>query len=227
MSSHDTSPHDMNHQPPPRGVLVVDDHPLFRRGVQQLLAMSSSLSLAGEADSGARALEYCTHHVPDLILLDMKMAGMDGIETLTRLREAGVAVPIMMLTVSEEQDDVLAAIRAGASGYLLKDTDPEALLAAIEALDEQGDAFDPRLMGLLTRALREPAPGPEALVARLTRRERDILRLIAQSQSNKEVGRCLDISEGTVKVHVRHLLKKMGMRTRTEAAVWAAREGWK
>ncbi|REC95019.1 two-component system response regulator NarL [Kushneria indalinina] len=227
MNNHDMSPDDMSHRATPRGVLVVDDHPLFRRGVQQLLAMSASLSLAGEADSGAGALDFCTRHVPDLILLDMKMAGMDGIETLTRLREAGVTVPIVMLTVSEEQDDVLAAIRAGATGYLLKDTAPEELLAAIEALDEQEDAFDPRLMGLLTRALREPAPGPEALIARLTRRERDILRLIARSYANKEIGRRLDISEGTVKVHVRHLLKKMGMRTRTEAAVWAAQEGWK
>ncbi len=227
MSPHDMSPRDMRQQAQPRGVLVVDDHPLFRRGVQQLLAMSTSLTLSGEADSGQQALEFCERHVPDLILLDMKMAGMDGIETLTRLREAGVAVPIVMLTVSEEQDDVLAAIRAGASGYLLKDSAPEELLASIEALEGEGDAFDPRLMGLLTRALREPAPGPEAMIARLTRRERDILRLIARSYANKEIGRRLDISEGTVKVHVRHLLKKMGMRTRTEAAVWAAQEGWK
>ncbi|GHC22934.1 DNA-binding response regulator [Kushneria pakistanensis] len=221
------SPHDTSHHAQPRGVLVVDDHPLFRRGVQQLLAMSASLTLSGEADSGQQAIEFCKRHMPDLILLDMKMAGMDGIETLTRLREAGVTAPIVMLTVSESQDDVLSAIRAGASGYLLKDTAPEELLAAIEALDGEGDAFDPRLMGLLTRALREPAPGPEAMIARLTRRERDILRLIARSHSNKEIGRRLEISEGTVKVHVRHLLKKMGMRTRTEAAVWAAQEGWK
>lgn len=208
-------------------ILVVDDHPLFRRGVQQLLSMSERWTLWGEADSGQQALEICARHMPDLILLDMRMPGMDGIETLTRLREAGVTAPIVMLTVSEEQEDVLAAIRAGASGYLLKDTAPEDLLTAIDGLERSSDAFDPRLMGLLARALREPSHGPELLVARLTRRERDILRLIARSYSNKEIGRHLDISEGTVKVHMRHLLRKMGMRTRTEAAVWAAREGWK
>lgn len=210
-----------------RGILIVDDHPLFRRGVQQLLAMSERWTLWDEADSGARALALCEHRTPDLILLDLRMPGMDGIETLTRLREAGVPTPVVMLTVSEEQEDVLAAVRAGASGYLLKDTDPEALLAAIDGLETSSDAFDPRLMGLLARALREPTGGSDVVTARLTRRERDILRLIARSQSNKEIGRRLDISEGTVKVHVRHLLKKMGMRTRTEAAVWAAREGWK
>ncbi|RKQ95394.1 LuxR family two component transcriptional regulator [Kushneria sinocarnis] len=210
-----------------RGILIVDDHPLFRRGVQQLLAMSENWTLCGEAESGQQALDICERHRPDLILLDMRMPGMDGIETLTRLREAGVSAPIVMLTVSEEQDDVLAAIRAGASGYLLKDTAPEELLTAIDSLETSDDAFDPRLMGLLARALREPASGPEVLIARLTRRERDILRLIARSYANKEIGRRLDISEGTVKVHMRHLLRKMGMRTRTEAAVWAAREGWK
>ncbi|WP_456268754.1 two-component system response regulator NarL [Kushneria sp. AK178] len=210
-----------------RNILIVDDHPLFRRGVQQLLAMSERWTLWGEADSGQQALDICARHTPDLILLDLRMPGMDGIETLTRLREAGVTAPIVMLTVSEEQEDVLAAIRAGASGYLLKDTAPEDLLTAIDGIETSDDAFDPRLMGLLARALREPSSGPGVLVARLTRRERDILRLIARSHSNKEIGRRLEISEGTVKVHMRHLLKKMGMRTRTEAAVWAAREGWK
>lgn len=210
-------------------VLVIDDHPLFRRGVQQLLEMSEVLTFVGEADNGPEAIARCETLSPDLILMDLNMQGMDGIDTLHRLRERGVQVPIVMLTVSAQQEDVVAAIRAGASGYLLKDSAPETLLQTLESMTDQGSAFDTRLMPLLTEALRQPAAPatPDAFISHLTRRERDILRLIARSYSNKQVGRQLDISEGTVKVHVRHLLKKMGMRTRTEAAVWAAREGWK
>jgi len=203
-------------------VLIVDDHPLFRRGVRQLLEMDAALSVAGEATDGQAALDIASREAPALILMDLNMARMDGLDALRALREAGVESRIVMLTVSDAEEDVIAALRAGADGYLLKDMEPEDLLAAIKEAAEGQMAISPRLAGLLARALSGPraTPGEDAL-ATLTARERETLRALARGLSNKLIARRLAISEGTVKVHVKHVLKKLGLRSRVEAAVWA------
>ncbi|WP_129141791.1 two-component system response regulator NarL [Modicisalibacter coralii] len=203
-------------------ILIVDDHPLFRRGVRQLLEMDPALAVAGEAADGEAALEAAVRLEPALILMDMNMARLDGLGALKALREADVEARIVMLTVSDAEEDVVAALRAGADGYLLKDMEPEDLLAAIKEAAEGQMAISPRLAGLLARALSGPRAAPgEDVLASLTAREGEILRALARGMSNKLIARRLTISEGTVKVHVRNLLKKLGLRSRVEAAVWA------
>lgn len=207
-----------------RGVLIVDDHPLFRRGVRQLLEISERLTCLGEADDGEAALLKAEALSPDLILLDLQMHAMDGIATLRALRVAGLDTRVIILSVSDHQENVIAAIRAGADGYLLKDMPPDRLL---EALERQGDGemlFDPRLTALMAGALRRRPTVSGPTLDHLTRREREILRLLAKSYANKQIAQHLAIREGTVKVHMRHLLKKLEMHSRTEAAVWAAQQ---
>jgi two-component system nitrate/nitrite response regulator NarL len=206
-------------------VLVIDDHPLFRRGVTQLLALDPRLRLVGEASSGEEGLQLAREHDPDLVLLDLNMKGMGGLETLARLREAGCEGRIVMLTVSDSADDLLAAIRGGADGYLLKDMEPEDLLSRIrEALFGRMVISD-SLAAVLAQGLRGEAVAASRDSADLTDRERDILSCLAAGMSNKLVARELDITEGTVKVHVKNLLKKLGFRSRVEAAVWAVERG--
>ncbi|PSJ22512.1 two-component system response regulator NarL [Halomonas sp. ND22Bw] len=207
-------------------ILIVDDHPLFRRGVRQLLEMDPELAIAGEAADGEAAIEAAGRLSPTLILMDLNMARRDGLDALRALREYGVEARIVMLTVSDAEEDVVAALRAGADGYLLKDMEPEDLLAAIKEAAEGRMAVSPRLAGLLAKALSGPRPGPgENLLDSLTAREGEILAALAEGLSNKLIARRLAISEGTVKVHVKHLLKKLGLRSRVEAAVWAVQMG--
>lgn len=202
-------------------VLIVDDHPLFRRGLVQLLRTIPAFVLVGEAASGAEGLALARELRPDLILLDLNMRGMNGIETLRTLREADLAARILILTVSDAADDLVAAIRAGADGYLLKDMEPEELLARIvEALSGR-IVISESLNGLLARSLRDEAQAAERSLAPLTDRERDILGCLASGLSNKLIARDLNIAEGTVKVHIKNLLKKLKFRSRLEAAVWA------
>jgi two-component system nitrate/nitrite response regulator NarL len=205
-------------------VLVIDDHPLFRKGVADLLDMEPALTLVGEAADGATGLRLARELTPDLILLDLNMKGMDGIETLRRLRaDDALEARIVMLTVSDLEADVVAALRTGADGYLLKDTEPEDMLALLQDAMHGRLVISPQLTELIARALRE-SPAEQPLhpdQAGLTPREREILSLIARGFSNKLVARELDLAVGTVKVHVKHLLKKLGLKTRVEAAVWA------
>lgn len=206
-------------------VLVIDDHPLFRRGVTQLLALDPALRLVGEASSGEEGTVLAAQLDPDLVLLDLNMKGMSGIETLKRLREEGCSARIVILTVSDSADDLVAAIRSGADGYLLKDMEPEQLLARIrEALFGRMVIGD-NLAGVLAQALRGEAQAQSRSEGDLTERERDILGCLASGMSNKLVARELNITEGTVKVHVKHLLRKMKFRSRVEAAVWAVQHG--
>lgn len=203
-------------------ILVVDDHPLFRRGVRQLLELETGFAAVAEASCGEEALALADEMEPDLILLDLNMAGMDGIEVLRALRAADAASRIVLLTVSDAEEDVVAALRAGADGYLLKDMEPEALLVHIQQAAEGQMVISEQLAVTLAAVIgrRDMAVDP---LANLTRRELDILRALAQGLSNKMIARRLDISEGTVKVHVRNLLKKLRLKSRVEAAVWAVR----
>jgi len=202
-------------------VIVIDDHPLFRKGVEDLIEMSSGLELVGEAADGESGIRLARETDPDLILLDLNMKGLGGIETLKRLRELDLDARVVMLTVSDSEDDVVAALRAGADGYLLKDMEPEDILAALERVTQGHMALNERLAELIARALREE-PGPERVSeAGLTPREEEILGLLERGYSNKLIARDLDLSVGTVKVHVKHILKKLRLKTRLEAAVWA------
>ena len=209
----------------PTSVVIIDDHPLFRKGVSQLLALNDELQLIGEASSGEEGLEIARALEPDLILLDLNMKGMNGIETLRALREADLAARILILTVSDAADDLVAAIRAGADGYLLKDMEPEDLLARIVEALRGRIVITESLSGLLARSLRDEAQAAERSLAPLTEREKDILGCLAGGLSNKLIARDLNIAEGTVKVHIKNLLKKLKFRSRLEAAVWAIEQG--
>ena len=202
-------------------VLFIDDHPLFRRGVRQLLALEEGFTVVGEAAGGHEGIELAKLHAPDLILLDLNMKGIDGLETLRTLRDLGCDARIILLTVSNAPEDLIAAIRAGSDGYILKDNDPEDILKMIcSAMDGQ-NAISPELTSLLATALREESVTENRHHASLTERETAILKCLAAGMSNKVIGRELDIMESTVKVHIRNLLKKLHFRSRVEAAVWA------
>ena len=202
-------------------ILVIDDHPLFRKGVMQLIAMAPQLELVGEASNGEQGVAKAKELDPDLVLLDLHMAGMGGIETLKAIREAGLDCRVVILTVSDNAEDLVAAIRAGADGYLIKDMEPEDLLAAIDQALNGQTVIGERLNGMLARAIREEAAATQRDGASLTEREQEILSGLAQGLSNKLIARRLEITEATVKVHVKNLLKKLGFRSRLEAAVWA------
>ncbi|GAA5216639.1 two-component system response regulator NarL [Corallincola platygyrae] len=201
-------------------VLVVDDHPLMRKGVIQLLALDPSFQLVGEASNGEEAVALALHRRPDLILLDLNMKGMDGLETLKELRAEGVDCHVIALTVSDAYEDVIAMLNQGANGYLLKDMEPENMLSSLRLAANGEQVLSKEIAGyLLQRPQAEQTPKDEKLSA-ITRRETEILALIAKGHSNREIGETLHISEGTVKVHVKSLLKKLGMKSRVEAAVW-------
>lgn len=203
-------------------VITIDDHPLFRKGLADLLEMDDSLILIGEAASGEAGLALAIELEPDLILLDINMKDMDGLETLRALKQADLDSRVMMLTVSDNEEDVLAAIRTGADGYLLKDMEPEDTLESIRAAASGKLVVSDRLTELLASALRSEANTPEdSNDAALTQREHEILDLIAEGLSNKLIARALDISPGTVKVHVKNVLRKLNLNSRLEAAVWA------
>ena len=208
-------------------ILIIDDHPLFRKGVSQLIAMAPHLQLIGEASSGEQGVARARELDPDLILLDLHMKGMNGIDTLKAIRDAGLDCRVVILTVSDHADDLVAAIRSGADGYLLKDMEPEDLLAAIDQTLNGSTVIGERLNGLLARAIREEATVNQRDSATLTKREQEILQGLVQGLSNKLIARNLDITEATVKVHVKNLLKKLGFRSRLEAAVWAVGRGKK
>lgn len=205
---------------PLASIMLVDDHPLLRKGLQQLIDLSDDLEIVAEASNGAEAVALGAELDPDLILLDLNMQGMDGLETLSKLREQGVTSRIVMLTVSDADEDVLEAITRGADGYLLKDMEPEVLLEQIERALSGKLVMSEAITQVLATALRKPAQQHSAKLDSLTSREQEILKLIAMGLSNKLIARELDISDGTVKVHVKHLLKKLGLRSRVEAAVW-------
>lgn len=205
-------------------VVVIDDHPLFRRGVADLIGMADELRLAGSAASGQEGVALVTRLRPDLVLLDLNMKGMDGIATLKAIKATDVESRVIMLTVSDNEEDVVAALRGGADGYLLKDMEPEEILYRLRQAAAGHLAISPRLTELLARALRQEAPPPDPDSAGLTDRERQILKLIATGKSNKLIARELDITEATVKVHVKNILKKLKLRSRVEAAVWAVEQ---
>jgi len=202
-------------------IVLVDDHPMMRRGMRQLIEMQEGLEVVAEAGSGEEALTVVAMHQPDMILMDLNMKGMDGILVVDALREKGVDACILMITVSDSESDVIAALRAGADGYLLKDLEPEELIAALLQAERGQLVISPQLSRILACALREEKPHSDSLAAELTGRERQIVGMIAAGSSNKQIASALGITDATVKVHVKNLLKKLHFRSRVEAAVWA------
>lgn len=211
-------------------VLLIDDHALVRKGIEELL-QSRGVQVVASVGSGEEGVLRARELQADLILLDVKMPGMNGVETLKQLRASGVSAPVVMLTMSREDADLSAALRAGAQGYLLKDIEPEELVPALEATMHGNNVVARELVGTLARLVRgnsapEPAARrPAAPFAELTPRELEILECIADGFSNKMIARALEISDGTVKLHVKAILRKLGMRSRVEAAVSAVEHG--
>ncbi len=202
-------------------ILLVDDHPMMRRGMRQLIEMQEGLEVVAEAGGGEEALTLVEMHQPDMILMDLNMKGMGGLQAIEELRKKGVDACILMITVSDSDSDVIAALRAGADGYLLKDLEPEELVSALLQAERGQLVISPQLTRILARTLREEKPDTKNLAAELTGRERQILEMIASGSGNKQIAGALGITEATVKVHVKNLLKKLNFRSRVEAAVWA------
>ncbi len=202
-------------------VLIVDDHPLFRKGLVQLLQTIPAFQLVGEAADGAEGLALARELAPDLMLLDLNMRDMSGLEVLRAVRAARLDTRVVLITVSDHGEDVVAALRAGADGYLLKDMDPEAMLQALSDAAAGRTVIPQALTHLLATALRSEARPQSPSAAGLTEQELRILEKLAEGLSNKLIGREFDIAEGTVKVHVKNILRKLELRSRVEAAVWA------
>ncbi len=216
---------------PPIRLLVVDDHTLFRRGLIALLSQHAGVAVVGEAADAGEAQRRAADLQPDVVLLDNHLPGVRGVEALPGLREAAPGARVMMLTVSEDERDLAEALRAGAQGYVLKTIDGDALLQAIAACMRGESVVSPELTGKLVNALRTgpgdaaAAEAPPDLLASLSPREREIVRHIARGRSNKEIARALEIAETTVKIHVQHILRKLELSSRVQAAVYASERG--
>lgn len=205
-------------------ILLIDDHPMLRNGVKQLISLESSLQVIGEAGDGKTGIQIAGEQDPDLILLDLNMPGMNGFETLDELRKRELSGRIILFTVSNYSDDLVNALKRGADGYLLKDMEPEELIVALKEAASGKLVVSPTLASVLAESLRDNTTQDDNNIASLTPREADILELISQGLSNKMIARKLDIAESTVKVHVKHLLKKLNLKSRVEAAVWVLQQ---
>jgi two-component system, NarL family, nitrate/nitrite response regulator NarL len=202
-------------------IIIIDDHPLIRRGIKDLVCMDESFEVIGEADNGTHGLELATSLQADIVLLDLNMEKMNGLQTLQAMKTADIDSRIIILTVSDNEKDIVATLRAGADGYLLKDMEPEDMLERLHQVVDGHIVLSQKVSELVVRGLHEESQNESREEAELTKREEEILSLIAKGLSNKEIGRKLDIVEGTVKVHVKNLLRKLNLRSRVEAAVWA------
>lgn len=202
-------------------ILLIDDHPMLRKGIRQLVDLEDDLDVVAEAGNGREGVQLALASEPDLILLDLNMDGMSGIDTLKALKQADVDARIIIFTVSDDNKDLVSALRAGADGYILKDSEPEQLLKYLRDAATGKMVLSNKLATILASALKEEKHSDNVNVNELTDRELQTLKLITTGDSNKYIARKLDITEATVKVHVKHLLKKLKLRSRVEAAVWA------
>lgn len=201
--------------PGPIRLVVVDDHALFRRGLVGLLSDMDEIQVVGEAGDGSEALETIRRVNPDIVLLDVNMPIMDGVKTVEALRKQNLPVRIIMLTISQQEEDLMSAIRLGADGYLLKNTEPEELRKALLRVAAGEGALAPEVTGTVLRAL---ARHPETPVQQqISDREMEVLDCLALGQTTSQIASKLFISENTVKTHVRHILEKLEASNRTEA----------
>jgi DNA-binding NarL/FixJ family response regulator len=205
----------------PISVLIVDDHPVVRRGLRVLLEVQDGIEVAGEAGDGATALALAAELSPDVVLLDLKLPGMDGVAVLTELKARTSRARVLVLTSATEPASASLALRSGAAGVVYKDVDPDALVRAIRSVHDGHLLLAPEAAGSLVR----PGGGwsPAAGLDTLTSREREVLAEIAKGRSNREIARALAVSEKTVKAHVSSVLAKLGVQDRTQAALVAVR----
>ena len=211
-------------------VLLIDDHTLFRVGLEGLLA-SRSIEVVASVGSGWDAQRLVDELDPDIILLDMRMPGINGLDVLEMLRAKNETLPIVMLTTSTDENDLLKSLRAGAQGYLLKDMEPDQLVLALRDIVSGKTVVAPDLAPILAKAVQgkstEQEDKDDSPFSTLTPRETEILALLAEGQSNKAIARNLGISDGTVKLHVKAILRKLEVHSRVEAAVMAVQRGFK
>jgi len=207
-------------------VLVVDDHTLFRSGVISLLSRQPDVEVVGEAADGLEGVKRAKQLAPDIVLLDLHMPGVPGKEALRLLADEVPDAKVVMLTVSEDAQDLFDCLRSGAVGYLLKNTDVDALVDSLRRAHEGDSVVSPEMTSKLVQGIRVPADDPAAAaVASLSGREREVLQQVARGASNKEIARSLDLAESTVKIHVQHILRKLGLQSRVQAAVFAVEHG--
>jgi two-component system, NarL family, response regulator LiaR len=214
---------------PPISVLIVDDHAVVREGLRTFLALQDGIEVVGEAADGREALAAEARLEPDVILMDLVMPVLDGVQAMCALHERGSRSHVIVLTSFLDDDRILPAIRAGAAGYLLKDVEPAELAAAVRGATGERAAIDPTVAARLLHQLSDPTtqagPSVPPDVDGLTRREREVLSLLAAGRSNKRIAFELGIAEKTVKTHVGHVLAKLGVADRTQAALLAVRAG--
>ncbi|MEU1488331.1 response regulator transcription factor [Streptomyces sp. NPDC005752] len=204
-------------------VLLVDDHQVVRRGLRTFLEVQDDIEVVGEASDGAEGVARTEELRPDVVLMDIKMPGTDGIEALRRLRELENPARVLIVTSFTEQRTVVPALRAGASGYVYKDVDPDALAGAIRSVHAGHVLLQPEVADALLA--RDDTGNGTGRGSTLTDREREVLGLIADGRSNREIARALVLSEKTVKTHVSNILMKLDLSDRTQAALWAVRHG--
>ncbi len=212
----------------PIRVLVVDDHALFRRGLQMVLAHETDIEVVGEAGDGAQAVELAAELMPDLVLMDVRMPRRGGIDACTAIRDVVPSAEIIMLTISDEEADLYEAIKAGAKGYLLKDVSIEEVATAIRAVHGGQSLISPsmasKLLSEFATMIKRGDDRQQVPVPRLTDRELEVLKLVARGLNNRDIAKELFISENTVKNHVRNILEKLQLHSRMEAVVYAVRE---
>lgn len=209
----------------PIRILIVDDHTLFRSGIKLLLQRQEGFEVIGEAGDGLEGAKLAQRLRPDVVLLDRHMPGTSGLEAIPLLREGVPQSRIVMLTVSEDAEDMLEAMRAGAQGYLLKNIDTDFLLDSIRRAAAGESVMSAQMAGKLAEAMRSPGKPAAADAEKLTPREREIIALLARGASNKEIARTLTLAESTVKIHVQGILRKLNLASRVQAAVYAVEHG--
>ncbi len=206
----------------PIAVLIADDHPVVRQGLRTFLELQDDLEVVGEASDGAEAVELAARLLPDVVLMDLVMPGLDGIDATRRIRDGSPATRVVVLTSFSDDDRIIPAIRAGAAGYLLKDAEPRELADGIRRVHRGEGLLDPRVAGRVMRELNDDERRAGGGV--LTERELEVLRLIARGLPNKSIAAELVVSEKTVKTHVSNILAKLQLADRTQAALYAVRE---
>jgi two-component system nitrate/nitrite response regulator NarL len=209
-------------------VLLVDDHVLFRSGVKALLQRHEEFDVVDEAGDGLEGIKRARSLKPDVILLDLHMPEVGGLEALRLIGEELPQARVLMLTVSEDAEDLLAALRAGACGYLLKNIELDALLDAVRRAARGDSVMSPQMTAKLIQGVREQPRVTSRVMERdrFSPRERDILTCLAQGESNKEIARALDLAESTVKIHVQNIFKKLNMTSRVQVALYAVEHGF-
>jgi two-component system, NarL family, nitrate/nitrite response regulator NarL len=207
----------------PLRVMLVDDHALCRSGLTDLLQHRGNIKVVAALGDPQQVPDALREHQPDLLVLDLRMPALDGLSLLRKLRAEGIATPVLILTMSDSEADLSAALRAGVRGYLLKDMEPEDVMAGIERAARGELVVAPAMTLKLAQMLQAGSSGSvrKEMLASLTEREREILDHLARGESNKTIARALDISHDTVKLHVRHILAKLNLSSRVEAAVLA------